>query len=211
MVAHSLARIRGSRKLLQGATVAGYLAASSRRICSTNWALTLNSRRRNFSRSGVTAGISPRSPAGPAHSRPNRIGRLASPSGRGATRSRRGAGEASLASAPEPVSGLAITTRCCEDLALVHADVVEQILTDFAQRRGLNRRSGETMRRVGGPVRKLHADLRLASRQPPVRPLRPPTDQMEDNAQRHGCQVSLASPSEPPVDITSMTDAANDG
>ena len=57
------------------------------------------------------------------------------------------------------MSKLAITSRCWDDLAGPDAEVAEHILTVFGQPRGLNPRSGETMRRVGGPVHKLHADL----------------------------------------------------
>lgn len=62
------------------------------------------------------------------------------------------------------MSELAVTARCwSEDLSELDPVVAEHILLVFAERRGQDPRSGETMRRVGGPVRKLHADLPAAS------------------------------------------------
>ncbi len=61
------------------------------------------------------------------------------------------------------MSDLAITARCWDDLAELDPEVAEHILVVFAERRALDPQSGETMRRIGGPVRKLHADLPTAS------------------------------------------------
>jgi hypothetical protein len=57
------------------------------------------------------------------------------------------------------LSDLAITARCWEDLAVLPDEVAEHILAVFLTRRGADPESGETMRGVGGPLRKLHADL----------------------------------------------------
>lgn len=57
------------------------------------------------------------------------------------------------------MSDLAITARCWEDLAALPVEVAEHILAVFVARRGADPESGETMRGVGGPLRKLHADL----------------------------------------------------
>jgi hypothetical protein len=57
------------------------------------------------------------------------------------------------------VTDLAITARCWEDLSALPAEVAEHVIQVFVERRGLDPESGETMRGVGGPLRKLHADL----------------------------------------------------
>ena len=58
------------------------------------------------------------------------------------------------------MTDLAITKRCEEeDLAALPFEVVTRVITAFEERRGLNPESGETMSGVGGPLRKLHADL----------------------------------------------------
>jgi hypothetical protein len=57
------------------------------------------------------------------------------------------------------LSDLAITARCLEDLEALPDEVAEHILAVFVARRGADPESGETMRGVGGPLRKLHADL----------------------------------------------------
>jgi len=57
------------------------------------------------------------------------------------------------------VTDLAITARCWEDLAALPPAVAEHILEVFAARRAVDPESGETMRGVGGPLRKFHADL----------------------------------------------------
>jgi hypothetical protein len=57
------------------------------------------------------------------------------------------------------VSDLAITVRCWEDLAALPIDVAEHILDVFVARRGVDADSGETMKGIGGPLHKLHADL----------------------------------------------------
>ncbi|MCA1599495.1 MAG: hypothetical protein LC769_10890 [Chloroflexi bacterium] len=46
-----------------------------------------------------------------------------------------------------------------QDLADLPLDVAEHVLAVFVARRGTDPESGETMKRVGGPLRKLHADL----------------------------------------------------
>lgn len=57
------------------------------------------------------------------------------------------------------MSDLAITARCWADLAALPGEVAEHILVVFTARRGADPESGETMRGVGGPLRKLHADM----------------------------------------------------
>jgi hypothetical protein len=59
------------------------------------------------------------------------------------------------------VSDLAITSRCLEHdlLEVLQPEVAEHIVSVFCERRGQNPESGETMSGVGGPLRKLHADL----------------------------------------------------
>lgn len=57
------------------------------------------------------------------------------------------------------MSDLAVTARCWEDLVALTDEVAEHILAIFVARRSADPESGETMRRVGGPLRKLHADL----------------------------------------------------
>lgn len=57
------------------------------------------------------------------------------------------------------MSDLAITARCWEDLAALPDEVAEHILAVFVARRGADPESGETMHGLGGPLRKLHADL----------------------------------------------------
>lgn len=59
------------------------------------------------------------------------------------------------------MTDLAITSRCREEdlLGALAPDVAEHVLAVFAAHRGANPQSGETMAQVGGPVRKLHADL----------------------------------------------------
>lgn len=54
---------------------------------------------------------------------------------------------------------LAITARCVTNLEALDGAVADHILTIFEERRSVNPDSGETMARVGGPVRKLHADM----------------------------------------------------
>ncbi len=56
------------------------------------------------------------------------------------------------------MTDLAITARCWRDLETLAEDEAEHIVQVFAERRGLDPDSGETMRGVGGPLRKLHAD-----------------------------------------------------
>jgi hypothetical protein len=59
------------------------------------------------------------------------------------------------------VTDLAITARCLEQdlLGSLESEVAEHVVRVFAERRGQNPESGETMGRVGGPLHKLHADL----------------------------------------------------
>jgi hypothetical protein len=59
------------------------------------------------------------------------------------------------------VTDLAITARCLEHDLLegLEAEIAEHVLEVFVERRGTNPESGEKMARVGGPLRKLHADL----------------------------------------------------
>lgn len=57
------------------------------------------------------------------------------------------------------MTDLAITARCWQDLGALPEDEAVHIVQVFAERRGLDPNSGETMRGVGGPLRKLHADL----------------------------------------------------
>lgn len=57
------------------------------------------------------------------------------------------------------MSDLAVTARCWEDLAALPLEVAEHILEVFVERRAEDPQSGETMKGVGGPLRKLHADL----------------------------------------------------
>ncbi len=56
------------------------------------------------------------------------------------------------------MTDLAITARCWRDLEALAEDEGEHIVQVFAERRGRDPNSGETMRGVGGPLRKLHAD-----------------------------------------------------
>lgn len=59
------------------------------------------------------------------------------------------------------MTDLAITARCLEQdlLGSLDPEVAEHVVEVFAERRGQDPESGETMARVGGPLRKLHADL----------------------------------------------------
>ena len=57
------------------------------------------------------------------------------------------------------MTDLAITQRGLEDLAALPLEVATRVIQAFEERRGLDPESGETMHRVSGPVRKLHADL----------------------------------------------------
>lgn len=59
------------------------------------------------------------------------------------------------------MTDLAITGRCLEQdlLGSLELEVAEHVVEVFVQRRGQDPESGETMARVGGPLRKLHADL----------------------------------------------------
>lgn len=58
------------------------------------------------------------------------------------------------------MTDLAITQRCSDDdLAALPFEVAKRIITAFEERRGVDSQSGETMHGVGGPLRKLHADL----------------------------------------------------
>ena len=59
------------------------------------------------------------------------------------------------------MTDLAVTARCLEHDLLegLEAEVAEHVLEVFVERRGTNPESGEKMARVGGPLRKLHADL----------------------------------------------------
>jgi hypothetical protein len=59
------------------------------------------------------------------------------------------------------VTDLAITARCLEQdlLGSLESEVAEHVVEVFVERRGQNPESGERMARVGGPLRKLHADL----------------------------------------------------
>jgi hypothetical protein len=59
------------------------------------------------------------------------------------------------------VTDLAITARCLEQDLLegLESEVAEHVVEVFVERRGQDPESGEMMRRVGGPLRKLHADL----------------------------------------------------
>jgi hypothetical protein len=59
------------------------------------------------------------------------------------------------------VTDLAITARCLEQdlLGRLEPEVAEHVVEVFVERRGQDPESGETMARVGGPLRKLHADL----------------------------------------------------
>lgn len=57
------------------------------------------------------------------------------------------------------MSDLAITARGLEDLADLPFEVARHVIAVFEERRGLDPESGETMHRVSGPVRKLHADM----------------------------------------------------
>lgn len=61
------------------------------------------------------------------------------------------------------MTDLAITARCWHDLEELaerfSPDVAEHVLDVFVARRGTEPESGETMSGIGGPLRKLHADL----------------------------------------------------
>lgn len=61
------------------------------------------------------------------------------------------------------MTDLGITARCWHDLEELadhfSPEVAEHVLDVFVARRGANSESGETMSGVGGPLRKLHADL----------------------------------------------------
>lgn len=61
------------------------------------------------------------------------------------------------------MTDLAITARCWQDLENLAArfspEVAEHVIEVFWERRGADPESGETMRGVGGPLRKLHTDL----------------------------------------------------
>lgn len=59
------------------------------------------------------------------------------------------------------MTDLAITARCLEQdlLGRLAPEVAEHVVQIFVERWGLNPESGERMARVGGPLRKLHADL----------------------------------------------------
>jgi len=59
------------------------------------------------------------------------------------------------------VTDLAITARCLEQdlLGSLAPEVAEHVVEVFVERRAENPEGGETMARVGGPLRKLHADL----------------------------------------------------
>ena len=54
---------------------------------------------------------------------------------------------------------LAVTARCVNDLEALDGAIADHILTIFEERRSANPDSGEPMARVGGPIRKLHADM----------------------------------------------------
>ncbi len=58
------------------------------------------------------------------------------------------------------MTDLAVTKRCEEDdLSALPPDEAMHVLEVFQERRGLGPQSGETMHGVGGPLRKLHADM----------------------------------------------------
>lgn len=61
------------------------------------------------------------------------------------------------------MTDLAITARCWHDLENLadrfSPDVAEHVIDVFVARRGIDPESGETMSGIGGPLRKLHADL----------------------------------------------------
>lgn len=59
------------------------------------------------------------------------------------------------------MTDLAITARCLEQdlLGSLAPEVAEHVVEVVVERRGQDPESGETMARVGGPLRKLHADL----------------------------------------------------
>lgn len=61
------------------------------------------------------------------------------------------------------MTDLAITAQCWRDLEELaerfSADVAEHVIDIFVARRGADPESGETMSGIGGPLRKLHADL----------------------------------------------------
>ena len=61
------------------------------------------------------------------------------------------------------MTDLAITARCWHDLEELaerfSPDAAEHVIDVFVARRGTDPESGETMSGVGGPLRKLHADL----------------------------------------------------
>lgn len=59
------------------------------------------------------------------------------------------------------MTDLAITAHCLRHdlLKELDAEVAEHIVEVFVRRRGIDPESGEKMAKVGGPLRKLHADL----------------------------------------------------
>lgn len=61
------------------------------------------------------------------------------------------------------MTDLAITAQCWHDLEDLaerfSPDVAEHVIDVFVARRGIDPESGETMSGIGGPLRKLHADL----------------------------------------------------
>jgi hypothetical protein len=57
------------------------------------------------------------------------------------------------------VTDLAITARCLADLQDLPLAAAEHILLTFYERRGENADGGEEMKGLGGPLRKLHADM----------------------------------------------------